>query len=37
MYDYVTEDQYADLVNSRMEDNWVVGDIKGSGYDDTGT
>ena len=36
MYDYVTEDQYADLVNSRMEDEWVVGDVKGSGYDDTG-
>ena len=37
MYDYVTEDQYADIVNARIEDDWVVGDIKGSGYDDTGT
>ena len=37
IYDYVTEDQYADIVNARLQDEWVVGDIKGSGYDDTGT
>ncbi|KAL5269166.1 hypothetical protein ACHWQZ_G002851 [Mnemiopsis leidyi] len=36
VYDYVTEDQYADIVNARLQDEWVVGDIKGSGYDDTG-
>ena len=37
VYEYVTEDQYADIVNARLQDEWVVGDIKGSGYDDTGT
>ena len=36
MYDYVTENQYADIVNKRLEDDFLVGDCKGTGYVDTG-
>ena len=36
IYDIVSEDQYAEIVNDRLKDEFIVGDIKGSGYADTG-
>ena len=36
MYEYVTEDQYADIVNDRIARDWVVGDVASSGYAETG-